>query len=188
MSVEPTFPRGISDAPAESSVHIVSPETLESGPVGNAVRYWHELRGEKCFPARANLSIRKMSSFLRNIVLLRVIDGGHDYEYRVVGDAHVQAHQLNFRQMRLKQIEATAPNYGKETRATYEHVRTLGVALAVRGWIGRDVPDSNFCYYETVFLPLGADSEVDHILIVTSYVPRAGVADFDKSKLKDILG
>ncbi len=105
-----------------------------------------------------------------------------------MGDAHVQAHNLNFRAMRLGQIEATVPNYGKETRATYEHVRTLGVALALRGWVGRDVPDSNFCYYETVFLPLGANDEVDHILIVTSYVPCAGLADFEKTKLEKIIG
>ena len=32
-----------------------------------------------------------MSAILRHIVILRVIDGGKDYEYRLVGDA--QAHR-----------------------------------------------------------------------------------------------
>ncbi len=69
------MPRNIPDGPVESSVHIVLPETLESVPVGGAICYWQKLRGTKRFPARKDLSLRAMSNFLRNIVLVRVIDG-----------------------------------------------------------------------------------------------------------------
>jgi hypothetical protein len=53
-------------------------------------------------------------------------------------------------------------------------VRTTGDPFAVRGWIGKDVPDARFVYHESVFLPFGDDGEtVDHELIVSVYVPRA---------------
>ena len=172
MSAHPTtFAPRPADAPESSSIEIVSPETLDSGPVSMGVRYWNALRGERPYPARGELVPAKMAKFLRNTVLVQVIDGGADYEYRVVGDAHVQAHGFNFRHMRLKQIEATRIDFS--TRATYGHVRTTGVALAVRGWVGRHEPHSRFSYHETAFLPLGENGVVDHLLIVTAYVPRS---------------
>lgn len=116
---------------------------------------------------------REIARILRHVVLIRVIDDGADFEYRIVGDAHIQAHGTNFAGMRLTQFEAD-PTYDPNTRATYQFVRTTGEPLAVRGWVGRDAPASPYCYYETVFLPLGSGSVVDHLLVVSSYAPRNG--------------
>jgi hypothetical protein len=44
----------------------------------------------------------------------------------------------------------------------------------MRGWVGRDRPQSAYSYYETAFLPLGQNNIVDHLLVVTNYRPRAG--------------
>ena len=175
----PKLPYGNPDEPEASSVHIVAPEALDSTSVSQAVRYWMSLKGARKFPSRQDMALRDMTPFLRNVVLIRVIDKGADFEYRIAGDAHVQAHGLNFQGMRVSQVEALAPEQGKKTRATYEYVRLLGEPFAVRGWVGRDVPEAKFCYYETAFLPLGINGEVDHILVVTAYAPRAGLADFD---------
>jgi hypothetical protein len=158
------------EAPESSSIEIVSPEALDSEPVRAGVQYWNILCGKRRFPTRDELEPAQMAKFLRNIVLVRVIDNGADYEYRVVGDAHVQAQGYNFRHKRLKEIEATRVDF--TTRATYEHVRTTALPFAVRGWVGRYVPHSRFAYHETVFLPLGAAGVVDHLLIVSTYVPR----------------
>jgi hypothetical protein len=168
-SAEILEPRAV-EAPESSSIEIVSPEALESDPVRAGVQYWNELRGTRRFPARSELAPPKMTKFLRNLVLVRVLDGGADYEYRVVGDAHVQAQGFNFRHMRLKQIEETRVDF--TTRATYEHVRTTALPFAIRGWIGRYVPQSRFAYHETAFLPMGMSGVVDHLLIVSTYVPR----------------
>jgi hypothetical protein len=176
------LPPGHPDAPKESSVHIVAAELLDSVPVSAALHYWKSLKGVRRFPAREELTPRRMAPFLRNIVLLRIIDDGADYEYRIVGDAHVQAQGLNFQGMRLSEVEAIAPEPGKLSRATYGHVRVTREPFAVRGWVGRDVPASKYCYYETAFLPLGKNDVMDHILVATSYAPRAGVADLDKSR------
>jgi hypothetical protein len=167
---------GHPDRPKKSSIHIVAPEALDCEPVSAAVRYWNRLRGTRRYPARKELAPREMTAFLRNIVLLRVLDGGDDFEFRIVGDAHVQAQGLNFKGMRLKELESSTPNHERYTRATYEHVRITAEPLALRGWIGRDVPQSTYCYYETAFLPLGTRDAVDHILVVTSYTPPAGGA------------
>lgn len=172
MSVHNATFKSDSSAPEASSVEIVSPEMLDSAPVSMGVKYWNALRGARQLPARSELVPKKMVKFLRNIVLVRVLDGGADYEYRVVGDAHVQAHATNFRHMRLTEIEATRIDFG--TRATYEHVRVTALPFAVRGWIGRHVPKSRFSYHETAFLPLGTNGVVDHLLIVSTYVPRGG--------------
>lgn len=165
----PVEPR-VFDAPEASSIEIVSPEALHSEPVRAGVAYWNTLRGARRFPTRDELVPGKMVKFLRNVVLVRVLDGGTDYEYRVVGDAHVQAQGFNFRHMRLKEIEAKRVDFS--TRATYDHVRTSTSPFAVRGWVGRYEPYSRFSYHETAFLPLGVNDTVDHLLIVSTYVPR----------------
>jgi hypothetical protein len=165
-----SFVSRAADTPESSSIEIVSPETLDSEPVRAGVAYWNGLRGERPFAARHELVPAGMAKFLRNIALVRVLDGGADYEYRVVGDAHVQAQGFNFRHKRLKEIEAMRVDF--TTRATYEHVRITASPFAVRGWVGRYEPNSRFSYHETAFLPLGANGIVDHLLIVSTYVPR----------------
>jgi hypothetical protein len=173
---------GHPDGPKESSVHIVPPQALDSEPVSFAVRHWDGLRRSRRYPTRDEILPRDIAGVLRHIVLIRVLDGGDDFEYRIVGDAHVQAHETNFVGMRLKEIEKAHPGFDPNTRATYEFVRFTGEPLAVRGWVGRDAPESKFCYYETVFLPLGTEAGVDHLLVATSYMPRAGAADFQRKK------
>lgn len=182
MFAEKLMRSGHPDGPKESSVHIMPPHALDSEPVSFAVRHWETLRGSRRYPTRDEILPRDMAGVLRHVVLIRVLDVGDDFEYRIVGDAHVQAHGSNFVGMRLKEIEKAHPGFDPNTRATYEFVRFTGEPLAIRGWIGRDVPESKFCYYETVFLPLGTKDGVDHLLTVTSYVPRAGAAHFSDKK------
>lgn len=165
-------PRRARELRRETSVELVSPEALDSKPVCLAVRYWQDLRGTGRFPVREAITPRDMAPFLRNIVLIRVIDDGKDYEYRIVGDACVQAFGSNFRGARLTEVEAINPIYGLATRAAYEHVRTTGTPFALRGWVAPSTP-SLFSYHETALLPLGKHDVVDHILAASSYTPRA---------------
>ena len=174
MSVQPDTAAFAQKADTQESpsVQIVSPETLNSAPVSVAWRYWNALRGARPFPARSDLVPREMASFLRNIVLVRVLDSGKDYEYCIVGDAHVQAQGFDFRHLRLTQVEAAKIDFS--TRATYEHVSNTAMPFTVRGWIGLHITDTRFSYHESVFLPLGANGVVDHLLIVSAYTPRGG--------------
>lgn len=161
-------------APDTSSVHVITLDALEDATVRTGASYWRMLRGARRLPARADLAPREMRGILKNTVLLKMLDGGADYEYRITGDAHVQAYGLAFRDMRITDIAKLSPVFGKQMHDLYEHVRKTAAPFAVRGWVGREVADARFVYYESVFLPLGDDGEtVDHILIVSVYVPRA---------------
>lgn len=162
--------------PKTSSVYVISREELEDPLVIQGAEYWSSLRRGRRFPAREDVSPRGMADFLRNVVLIKVIGGGDDYEYRIAGDAHVEAQGAPFKGIRLRQVEAVSPAYGRLTRATYEHVRTTAEPYALRGWVGKDFPKSRFVYYESIFLPLGpSDSVVDHLLVVGVYSPRVAV-------------
>jgi hypothetical protein len=161
-------------APERSSTSLIAPEDIENAAGRAAYAYWRMLRGGRKLPARAELSPRDMKGFLRNVVLLRVIDGGRDYEYRIVGELFVWAYGVQFRDKFLTQIEAAAPEHGARMRNLYEHVRTNAEPLALRGWVGREIADSRFVYHESVLLPLGSDGDtVDHILVASFYVPKA---------------
>ena len=59
---------------------------------------------------------------------VRVVDDGADYEYRIVGDANVQAFGSNFQGARLTEVEAVNPTYGLATRAAFVRaVRAVSV-------------------------------------------------------------
>ena len=161
-------------APDASSLYIASLDELDNATVRTGATYWRMLRAARKLPARRDLSPKEMRAILRHVLLLKVIDGGKDYEYRITGDAHVEAYGLNFNNMRLTMIEAASPDFGKMMRGLYEHVRVTADPFAVRGWIGREFGDARFVYFESVFLPFGDDGEtVDHIACVSVYVPKA---------------
>ena len=161
-------------APDSSTTHVVSLDQLENAVVKTGANYWRMLKGERRLPARSDLSPREMRAILKNIVLVKVIDGGLDFEYRITGDAQVQAYGVHFLNMRISHIEAASPDFGKMMRGLYEHVRVTSEPFAVRGWVGREVTDARFVYYESAFLPFSDDGlAVDHILVVSIYVPKA---------------
>jgi len=170
-TAQPTDPHKL---PELSSVYVVSLDDLENAVVRTGAAYWRALKVGRKLPARSELRPRDMIGILRNIVLLKAIDGGKDYEYRITGDAHVQAYGLSFQDMRVSQIVAMSPDFGRMMLGLYEHVRVTAEPFAVRGWVGREIPDARFVYYESAFLPFAEDGEnVDHILVVSMYVPRA---------------
>ncbi len=172
MSAAQTFEH--QQAPERSTTLVIAPEDIENAVGRAAYAYWRMLKNGRKMPPSAALSPRDMKGMLRNVVLLRVIDGGADYEYRIVGDLFVWAYGAQFRDLRLSQIEAAAPEHGDSMRQLYEYVRMTAAPLAFRGWIGREDARSRFVYHESVLLPLAQDGEtVDHILIASFYVPRA---------------
>jgi len=76
--------------------------------------------------------------------------------------------------MCLSMIEMASPDLGKMMRGLDEHVRVTADPFAVRGWVGREMADARFVYFESIFLPLGDDgATVDHIACISVYVPKA---------------
>ncbi|MGC9952764.1 MAG: PAS domain-containing protein [Rhizomicrobium sp.] len=159
------------ETPDQTAVHVVTFDELESPIVKRAADYWLSLRNGRRFPAREDLHPRDMAGFLRDMALVKIIDGGADYEYRIIGDAQAQAYSVPLRGRRISEIAVTAPWFGQIAANTYEYVRRSGEPLAMRGGVGREFPEAKFVYNENVFLPLGAsDDAVDHLLIVSTNV------------------
>jgi hypothetical protein len=80
---------------------VIALDELESPALRAGVRYWRQLCGERRFPGREDLNPRGMAKLLRNTELVSVLDGGDDYEYRIVGDAVACAYGGSFQNHRL---------------------------------------------------------------------------------------
>jgi hypothetical protein len=170
----PSFTPAFHDTLDQTAVHAVALDGLDSPALKLAAEYWRSRRNGRRFPARADLHPRDMAGILRDMVLVRIIDGGADYEYRIVGDAQAQAYAVPLQGRRISEIAVTAPWFGHIAAITYEHVRRSGEPLILRGRVGREFPEAKFVYHESVFLPLGAsDDAVDHLLIVATNVFNA---------------
>jgi hypothetical protein len=137
------------------------------------IDYWQSLRAERPFPARSALTLRGMAAFLAHTVIVRVIGGGADYEYRFAGDAQNRVFRMPLKGIRVSQIEAVLPQLGATLRGVYDSARTTAAPFVVRGRLLLDTFDSGPSYHETAFLPLGeSDDAVDHLLLVGVNLPK----------------
>jgi hypothetical protein len=169
----PPAPADELDIPAYSSGRVLTIDDVESDTLRQVIAGWRRLKGERRFPAREAVTPRAFGRLLRHITLLRVLDGGADYEFRIVGDVQVQAYGENFRTMRLSEVGLLHPRFAEGMKIFYEGVRMGRDPFGYRGWIGRDMPDTKFSYHELVYFPLGPDdATVDHILVAGIYVSR----------------
>jgi hypothetical protein len=146
-------------------------ELVESEIVRAGVAYWKRCAAGRKYPDRTELFPQDIRGLLRNVVLLRVIDSGRDYEYRIVGDAHVIAHGFCMQGKNLSQMDDHAPGYGAILKQLYDYPVSRCAPLALRGWLAMGEEGSEFLYSESVFLPLGPNGEmVDHVLNFSVYV------------------
>lgn len=158
--------------PEQSSGEIVTIDRLQAAPAQSGAAQWLALKGARAFPARAEP--RLLGPLLRHVILVRVLEGGADYEYRIVGNALVQGgFKENFAGRRISAIIDEMPKFGLGLRMLYDMVRASGEPMGYRGWVGRDMPGAEFAYHESAILPFGEDeAQVDHILIIAALVSR----------------
>jgi len=174
----PPTPRNDLEVPEYSSGHVLALDEIESATLRQVVEHWSSLRGERKFPSRADLNPKHFRNLLRHVTLLRVIGGGADYEFRILGDVQVQAYGENFSGMRLSEVGVKHPKFAEGLKIFYDGVRMGCYAFGYRGWIGRDMPDTKYSFHELVLCPLGpTDDTVDHILVAGIYVMRGAKAE-----------
>ena len=158
--------------PAKKDGRIALSE-IDSPVLQLGVAYWRSLCGERKIPSRGDVAPRGLSSLLRNTALLRVVDSGMDYDYRIVGDAYVMAHGVSFQGKLWSETDTLSPGYHAMIKSIYDRVVRKAEPVAIRGWIERSSQQSEPIYSEYVFLPLGTDgATVDHILVFAVYAPR----------------
>ena len=165
-----TSPADTHQTPCPTLFEIIALNELEAQDLHSGIQYWRQLCGKRSFPRREDLKPRGMAGLLRNTVLVKVLAGGGDYEYRIVGDAVACAYGGPLQNHRLSDFETTAPTTVQTMLSLFGTVVESGKPLAARCRTGHDTPEANFVAAETVLLPLGAhDHIVDHLLTFSSY-------------------
>jgi hypothetical protein len=140
--------------------------------VRSGISYWRRLKASRAFPAQRQFAPREIAGLLRNVVLVRVIDGGEDYEFLIFGNAHVQAMDGNMQGCQLRDVARVWPSMAADLLKMYGRVVQTRQPYAVRA-VRSDCPGLNPIASEHVLLPLGPDdSTVDHILVFSVYVPK----------------
>jgi hypothetical protein len=162
-----TVPSRVDDAGGR-----VGLDEVESSVVREAVQYWRALCGSRPFPSRTEILPRDIRGLLRHISLIKVLDQGADYEYRVIGDAHVIAYGFSMQGKKLSDFDAQVAGHGPVLKRLYDRVVRKREPYALRGWIERSEIQKNYIYSESLLAPLGESGSVDHIFNVSVYVPR----------------
>jgi hypothetical protein len=161
--------------PEYSTGRVVGLDNIESMTLRQIADHWNELRGYRLFPSRNDFKPVNLKRLLRHVTLLRVIDGGADYQFRVMGDVHVQAYGENFSNQMLSEMGLQHQKFAEGLKIFYDGVRMGRQPVAYRGWIGRDMPETKYSFHEVIYLPLGdTDAAVDHIISAGIYLGRGG--------------
>lgn len=156
-----------------TSLEPVALDDLSNPHVTQAVAYWRSLCRGRRYPARNDLDPRALSPIQRHMILVKVTEDGADFEYRMVGELQAQAYTRPIQGKFLSELAADSPVYGSAIFAGYVYIQKTGEPFALRGWVGKDYGYGNFCYCESVTLPLGpTDDWVDHLLIFSAFAPR----------------
>ncbi len=135
--------------------------------VDEALAYWDQIGGATCTPGRNAFDPCHIPRLLPHVVFMKVINGGEDFQFRVIGDT---ARSFFFE------------NYTGRLVGDLQHVQQDGplienFRLAVR--TGRPVrrpveyvgPKSDFAKLDEIVLPLsGPDGSVANLLTIVELV------------------
>jgi hypothetical protein len=156
-----------------SAVGIADVICVETNAV---VQAWKKWRGWHAMPSYRAWVEGDLGEHLEHASMARVIDGGHDYEFEFIGDAHVRAYGINHQGQRVSDIARLSPRFGKQLKASYDLVRISGHPHAFQGAMGTDDSSARFVWFETAYLPFGSSGSVDCILNAAVYQFRAVAA------------
>lgn len=149
------------------AVETIDVQDVEAGALQAVVAAWQKWRGRHAMPSREKIAMRDLGVATRHISLVRVVDDGDDYEFRIIGDAHVQAYGTSFQNRLLSELAAEAPRFAKQLKASFDLVRITRKPCAFRGSLGSA---AKFSWFETCYLPFGG-SDVDYIVNAAVYSP-----------------
>lgn len=141
---------------------------IQSPLVRTALELWQSVRGERRMPKRSEMTPRAMASILSNIVIVRVVDGGAEFEFRIVGHSIRVVQGAALQGKTMAEIDEVLPGYGSVLRPIYRRAVDLTEPVAFRGWYTRP-GDADAPFQEVIVLPLSDDGKaVDHLLVVAA--------------------
>ncbi|HWA90028.1 MAG TPA: PAS domain-containing protein [Rhizomicrobium sp.] len=143
-------------------------DALENALVRKGLAVWNAARGTRPFPKKSELTPRAMLPFLKHTALLRVIDGGAEFVFRITGDQIDVQQGAQFQGLTMAEIDEKLPGHGSVLKRIYQSVLAARAPLAFRGWYLRPADQHPFCH-EVVIMPVGDDGEaIDHLFVVAA--------------------
>ncbi len=156
--------------PERTHYEPIALEALQNPVLRLGVEYWRQLCGERRFARREDLDQRKLAPALSNMIIVRVVDAGADFAFRIVGDEVRRAYPVPLNNRLMSEIAADLPVLAEKLALAYRRVIGTKSPFAVRTHVGLDNPEVNFSYAEAVHLPFGAtDDAVDHLLTLAAH-------------------
>jgi hypothetical protein len=172
------------NAAREFSTHAQSQEKTSVAAIGMAdllcpettalVQSWKKWRGWHALAPYRAWAEADLGAVIAHASMARVLDGGQDYEFEFIGDAHVRAYGIDHRGRRVSDIARLSPRFGRQLKASYDLVRISAHPHAFQGTIGAEHSQARFVWFETAYLPVGANGSVDYILNAAVYRLREG--------------
>lgn len=142
----------------------LAPSSLSQSETRAAYNYWNKLRGERLWPAREDMKLRHMAQLVPYMSLVKVLEGGADFEHRIVGDMIVRTFSVPVQNRRFSEIALDAPVLIEGSLALFRRVLSGRAPIA---WQQRVLDDSIHIvttYTELVLLPFGPSAAaIDHI-------------------------
>jgi hypothetical protein len=159
--------------PGLTAIDFVPVTELQQRAVRLGFDYWQRQRGSRKFPARSQIRPNEIAPALSHFSLIKVWDGGSDFEVRIAGDAMNYAYRAPLNGRLMSDIATDLPQMASRWRRIFGEIIETGAPLAVRTRAGHDLPETNFTDSEAVFLPLGeSDDVVDHMLLFAQHERR----------------
>ncbi|MEJ1970805.1 MAG: PAS domain-containing protein [Rhizomicrobium sp.] len=161
--------------PEKTPIAEIRPGELESPDLRAIYAIWCENRGGRSMPQREEVMPRPLGRLVRNVSLVKVLADAADYEFRVIGDVHVQAYGANAQGLKFSDLIASNPDFGNVLKASYDLVCARRAPVAFRGFMGREMTQARFDWLETIYMPLrDAEGGVAYVMNASVYVPRNG--------------
>lgn len=135
---------------------------------------WNEKRGQRPFPAKDAITPREIKEHLAYAAILRVLDGGNDFEYRLAGEALNRAFGGSLHGRKVSELSNVSmfTDLDALMDAVFRPIVAEPRPIAVR--FEFELPDHSTFWREALHLPLGDDDRaVDHILAASSEAIRA---------------
>jgi hypothetical protein len=136
--------------------------------VRKALDVWERVRGERAMPSRADMGPRALLGLLSNTAVVRILEDGEDFQFRIVGDQIRVQQGMPMQGKTTAEVDAAMPGYGTLLRRIYRSAYEAAKPVAFRGWYTRPQDNHPF-FHEVVILPLSdTGATPDHLIVVAA--------------------
>jgi hypothetical protein len=148
-------------------------KAAEAPEIQQLVAYWNACRGERFAPSRADINPAAIRRILPCLSMIDVIDGGHDFRFRLLGTRIVEGLGRDSTGRYFGDVYGGQPEVMQRMRERMQRVMRLKQPQYTRGkcyW----QPDRGYKRFEDVNLPLSSDGR--HVDIILGALVLRGAA------------